>query len=130
METHYNSMMDKDAATWGMLCHISALAGFLIPFGQIIGPLVIWLLKRDISEFVNQCGKEALNFQISLMIYILVAGGLLVASMLTLNFIGIFAFIGLLIILGIINLVLSIVAGIKATNFEIYHYPLCFRFIS
>jgi len=55
----------KDDRTWAMLCHLSGLAGYVVPFGNIFGPLIIWLIKRDQSWFVDDQGKEALNFQIS-----------------------------------------------------------------
>ncbi len=56
----------QEERTWGMLCHLCALAGFIgIPLGSIIGPLVIWLIKKDASAFVNEQGRNSLNFQIS-----------------------------------------------------------------
>ncbi len=58
------TMNEKDARTWAMLCHIGAFAGYIIPFGHIIAPLVIWLIKKDESPFVDDQGKESLNFQI------------------------------------------------------------------
>jgi uncharacterized Tic20 family protein len=63
----------KDDRTWAMLCHIAGLAGYVIPLGNIFGPLIIWMIKKDQSWFVNDQGKEALNFQISLTIYLIVA---------------------------------------------------------
>ena len=59
----------KEARNFGMLCHITALAGVLVAgFGSWIGPLVIWLLKKDEYAFVDDQGKEALNFQITCLI--------------------------------------------------------------
>jgi len=113
------TMNEKDARTWAMLCHLGALAGYIIPFGHIIAPLVIWLIKKDESPLVDDQGKESLNFQISLTIYAVVAG------LLTLVVIG---FI-LLIALGIFDLIVVIIAAIKANEGEKYRYPLCIRFI-
>ncbi len=63
----------RDDRTWGILCHLSALAMLLgVPLGNLLGPLVVWLVKRDQSSFVDQQGREALNFQISITLYALV----------------------------------------------------------
>ncbi len=111
---------EKQERTWGMLCHLSALAVFIFPLGNVLGPLIIWLIKRDESEFVNEQGKEALNFQISFTIYCLVAALLIIVI------IGIV----LLIALGIVFLVLVIIASIKANEGEKYRYPLTIRLIT
>ena len=110
-------MADK---SWAMLCHLSALSLYIgIPFGNILGPLIIWLIKKDEMPYVDEQGKESLNFQLSLMIYALIASLL------------IFVFIGVVIlaILGIMQVVLVIVAAIKVNNNEVYRYPLTIRFL-
>ena len=112
-------MQESQERTWGMLCHLSALAMFLIPFGNIIGPLVIWLIKKDESSFVDDQGKESLNFQLSITIYALIS------AILILVIIGIFLLIGL----GILTLVLIIVAAVKSNSGEKFRYPLTIRFI-
>ena len=109
----------KDANTWGMLCHLIAFAGFVIPFGNIIGPLVIWLIKKDQYEFVDDQGKESLNFQISMTIYFIIS------AILTIIIIGTL----LLIALSIFDIVMIIIATIKANGGEKYRYPLTIRFI-
>src|SRR4030095_4613838 len=109
----------KDERTWGMLAHLSALAGYVIPFGNIVGPLVIWLLKKDQSSFVDDQGKEALNFQISLNIYFIISG------ILILLLVG----IPLLIVLPIFGLIMIIIAAIKANEGVPYRYPLTIRLI-
>jgi uncharacterized Tic20 family protein len=113
------AVLDKDAKTWGMLCHLSALAGIIIPFGFILGPLVVWLVKKQEYPFVEDQGKEALNFQISMAIYLV--GALLLC----------FVIIGLIIlpVVAIADLVFTIIASIKASNGEPYRYPLTIRFI-
>ncbi len=113
------AMNEKDARTWAMFCHLGALAGYIIPFGNIIAPLVIWLIKKDESPLVDDQGKESLNFQISITIYALVA------LVLTLIIIGFF----LLFAVGIFALVMVIVATVKVNSGEKYRYPLCIRFI-
>src|SRR4051812_28201730 len=64
----------SDERTWAMVAHLSAFSGHFVPFGHVIGPLLVWLLKRDTSAFVNDQAKEALNAQISVTIYGVVAG--------------------------------------------------------
>ena len=65
---------DKNACLWATFSHLASFAGILgIPFGSILGPLVIWLIKRAEIPFVDQCGKEAVNFQISIGIYFVAA---------------------------------------------------------
>jgi uncharacterized Tic20 family protein len=112
---------NKDACTWAMLCHIAGLAFMVVPVvGGIVGPLIIWQIKKDIHPFVNQSGKEALNFQISMMIYAVIAAFLW------------FTCIGLALVpvVGIVDIILVIIAAVKAANGEYYHYPLSIRFIS
>ena len=110
----------KDERTWAMLCHLSTLAGFIIPFGNIIGPLVLWLIKKDEFPLVNDQGKEAVNFQISMTIYIIA------------SIILIFLLVGipLLIGLGLFDLIVTVIAAIKANEGARYRYPLCIRFVS
>lgn len=103
-----------------MLCHLLAFCGLLgVPFGNILGPLVIWLIKREESPFVDACGKEALNFQISMTIYTLIAGLLILAA------------VGLVLLPAIIivNVIFTIIASIRASEGKIYQYPLTIRFI-
>lgn len=109
----------KQENTWGMLCHLTALAGFIgVPLGNILGPLVVWLIKRHEYPFVEEQGKESLNFQISMTIYALIA------ALLTLVVIGIFLIIGLV----IADIVFVIIASVKTSNREAYRYPLTIRF--
>ena len=103
-----------------MLCHASALAGFFVPWaGHILGPLIVWLAKRGDSAEIDEHGKESLNFQISMLIYNLIAG------VLCLVLIG-FVILG---ILHILNLVLVIVASIQASEGKLYRYPITIRLI-
>jgi uncharacterized Tic20 family protein len=104
----------------GMLCHLLALCGLLgVPFGNVLGPLVMWLVKREEIPFVDECGKEAVNFQISMTIYTIVAGLLL------------FAAIGFILLPAILimNLVFTIIASIQAGEGRNYQYPLTIRII-
>jgi uncharacterized Tic20 family protein len=104
-----------------MACHLSALAGFVVPaFGHVVGPLLVWLIKRGESSEIDAHGKEALNFQISMLIYNLVAG---VLCLLLIGF-------ALLAILHILNVVFVILAAVKASEGQMYRYPLTIRLIS
>ena len=102
-----------------MFAHLSALAGFVVPFGNVIGPLVIWQIFKERSAFVDVHGKESVNFQITISIAYLV------------SIILIFVLIGvaLLAVLGIASVVLFVIAAVKANNGEYYQYPLTIRFI-
>ena len=110
---------DRESQQWAMIAHLSALIGFIIPFGNVIGPLVIWQMKKDMPFVVDQ-GKEALNFQITVAIAVFVC--------LLLSFIV----IGLLLLplVGLGALVLTVIAAIKANNGEAYRYPFALRLIS
>lgn len=111
--------INNEERTMAMLCHLSALAMLIIPFGNIIGPLLVWLLKRDQYPEVDRQGKDALNFQISILIYTLIAG---ILVLLLVGFL-------LLIALGVLNLVVIIVASIKSNSGERFEYPMIIRFI-
>lgn len=110
---------NRDERMWAMFCHLSGLAGFVFPFGNIIAPLIIWLIKKEEYEFVNDQGKEALNFQISMTIYIIASIILIIIV------IG----IPLLIALGLFSLIVVIIAAIKSNEGEKYRYPLSIRFL-
>jgi uncharacterized Tic20 family protein len=110
----------KQSNMWGMLCHLTALAGIIgIPFGNIIGPLVVWLVKKEEFPFVDEQGKESLNFQISMTIYAVVAG------LLCFVLIG----IPLLILIWLVDLVLIIIASLKANEGKSYRYPVTIRLL-
>jgi len=111
--------LSQDDRTFGMLAHLTALAGFVIPFGNLIGPLVVWLIKREQSAWVDKQGKEALNFQISITIYAIVA------AILSVIIIGIL----LLIAVGIFSLVMIIIASVRVNEGADFKYPLCIPFL-
>ncbi len=114
------TQQQKDERMWGMLCHLSALAAvFGIPMLNILGPLVVWLLKKNTSPFVDEQGKSALNFQITATIAGLVC--------IPLVFLGIGIF--LLIAIGIADLIFVIIASIKVNQGETYKYPVTLTLI-
>jgi hypothetical protein len=101
-------------------CHFLSFAGLIgIPFGNILGPLILWAIKKDEMPSVNEHGKESVNFQLSMTIYTIIAG------------LSILILIGFVLLPAIIvlNIVLVIIAGVKAANGEFYRYPLTIRFI-
>jgi len=109
------------ARTWNMLCHLSALAGFIgIPFGNVLGPLIVWQIKKNEIPSVDAHGKASLNFQITVLLAVMVS--VIVGFILSFICIGfIFFFVAMAIGLG--GLILAILAGIKANNGEDYKYP-------
>ncbi len=117
----------SDERLYGMLCHLLGLAGLTgIPGANVIGPLVIWLSKRETSTFVDDQGKEALNFQISLAI---VVWALFILSVpLMMVFIG-FLLWPLGILIGIGGMVFSVLAALEANKGVLYRYPITFRFL-
>ena len=103
----------KDARTMGMLCH---LLGIFLGF---IGPLVIWLIKKDESPFVDDQGKEALNFQITILIAMFIGG---LTACIIIGFV-------LMAVAGLYALIFSIIGAMKANNGEAYRYPFAIRLI-
>jgi uncharacterized Tic20 family protein len=111
---------NKDARMWAMFCHLAGLAGLIIPLaGNVVGPLIIWQIKKDDFPFVDEQGKEAVNFQISMTIYAFIS---LVLSIIC---IGCF----LLPAVVVVDFVFLLIAVVKANNGYHYRYPLCIRFI-
>ena len=110
----------KKEITWATLCHVAALSLYVgIPFGHIIVPLVIWLIKKNEFPFVDEQGKESLNFQISMTIYGIITGLL---CYLVIGF-------ALLPVLVIIHIALIVTAIIKTNKGEQYRYPFTIRII-
>ena len=112
--------INKDARMWAMICHLAGLAGMLLPgTGNIVAPLVVWQIKKEGNPFVDEQGKEAVNFQISISMYLIISiflcvicvGAFLVAAVLFFFF------------------VFSLIAAVKANNGFHYRYPLIIRFI-
>ena len=112
-------MPEKEERTWGMLCHLSAFAGFIVPFGGILAPLIIWLIKKDEMPFVNDQGKESINFQITLFVAAIIC--------MILMFVGI-GFL-LIVALAIFGVIMIIIASIRANEGTYYRYPYALRLI-
>lgn len=109
----------KDDKQWAMFVHLSAiLTTYTLGMG-FLGPLILWLIKKDQSKYIDYHAKEALNFQLTILILELISIPLICVV------VGIFLLIGL----GVFSLVMSVIAGLKANNGERYRYPLTIRFL-
>lgn len=115
---------------WAVMCHLSWLLGFVIPFGSIIGPLIVWLAKRHDYYEVDEHGKESLNFQITWAFYGAIFGGLvwILAFGLKVPLASLIV-VGLLLIGAVALFVLPIVAAIRAGGGHSFRYPLTIRFV-
>lgn len=102
-----------------VVMQLLGFAGFVFPFGNIIAPLILWLIKRTESPLLDRAGKEVLNFQISYTIYATIAGVLC------------FVLIGLLIlpIIFVLWIIFMVIAAVKTGNGEEYRYPLTIRIL-
>lgn len=128
METSYpqppptpdNVTAIANVRTWSAFIHASALLGVVLHFpGHLLGPLILWLIKRDDAPELDAHGKEAVNFQISMLIYNVVA------AIFCLILVG-FVF---LVVLWILNTIFVIIAAIQASDGKFYRYPMTIRFI-
>lgn len=110
-------LSEKDDKTFGMLAHL------LGAFTSFVGPLVIWMIKKEESPFIDDQGKEALNFQITIAIA-------LVVSMI-LSAVPFLSCVAMLLspAIGIAGLVFAILACLKANEGTAYRYPYCLRLI-
>ena len=132
---------EQNVRTWSMLCHLAALAGFLLPILVVLGPLIVWQIKKNELPEIDPHGKAAVNFQLTVFI---------VNIILTIIMLSIWGFgfgfgifwrspfymfgggFGFGMLVGLVNLaswICAIIAGIKANNGESFKYPLAFTFI-
>lgn len=110
----------KEIRLWSMLLHLSQLANFLLPFGGLILPIIIWQVKKTELPGIDAHGKVVMNWILSAIIYGMVC------------FLLCFVFVGipLVMILGIIAIIFPIIGGLKANNGEVWKYPLSIPFFS
>jgi len=112
--------LPQEARKWATICHLSALVGLMgNGVGFLLAPLIVWLIKRDEHPFIDAQGKDAVNFQLTMFL------ALLVGAILALVLIG---FVVML-VAGVLMTVLPIVAAVKSNRGESYSYPLTIRFI-
>lgn len=112
-------MLSLNEKKWGTYCHVAAFAGLIFPLGNIIAPLVIWMLKKDEYQFVEDQGKEVLNFQITAMLALFIAGLLIIV------------FIGYVLMMAIVAVVFiyTIKGIVKTSEGQMYKYPFSIQFI-
>ena len=118
-ETTGAGAVDQAARNTAVAAHLSTFAGLVVPFGSVIGPLAVWLTRRDRDPFIDQAGREALNFGISIAIY---GAVLLVAALMLVG-------IPLLMVGVIAWVVLASLAAAKASQGQAYRYPLTMRLV-
>jgi len=145
--TKISSNPTPEETSHAAIIHISSFSTLIgIPLGSVVGPLVTWLIWRDQSKFVDANGKEAVNFNLSILLYqflVVVIGLILFLSpilsmaatddagplSIILSLPGLWLFLTGIGLLSLVRIVLVLVATIKAGNGELYHYPLSIRFI-
>ena len=118
-ETTEIGAVDEEIRNTAVAAHLSTFAGLIVPFGSVIGPLAVWLTRRDRDPFIDQAGREALNFGISIAIY---GSVLLVAALMLVG-------IPLLMVGVVAWVVLASLAAAKASQGQTYRYPLTLRLI-
>jgi uncharacterized Tic20 family protein len=116
----HESALTPDERTWAMIAHLSALVGMIVPFGNVIAPFLVWRVRRDQSAFVGEHAKEALNFNISVLIAVFAC------YVLTWLLIGLL----LLAVVVVLWLALIIRAAIRASEGLSYRYPLTLRLVA
>jgi uncharacterized Tic20 family protein len=109
------STQERETRQWGLFLHLSVLAGYALPIAGIVVPIAIWQLKKDALPKIDVHGKNAVNWIISLIIYIAVS--IILIPVLGLGILMLMA-------LGVIAVIFPIVAAIKANDGEVWKYPL------
>ena len=112
---HDPAMVRSESRGWAAAAHLIPFVGL-----SFIAPLIIWLIKRDEDAFAEYHAREALNFQISLIIYFIVSAIMIIIL------IGLV----LLVVVAIFAFIVMIIAGVKAASGQLYRYPLTIRFVS
>jgi uncharacterized Tic20 family protein len=126
---------NPEARTWGILCHVASIGGFVVPFGNILEPLIIWLIKKEEDPYIDAQGKESLNFQISITIYGTILFLLFIIAALLPNFAALLPnFSVLLVWLALLGFVVTVVilvilGSVQASKGNIYRYPFTIRFL-
>jgi hypothetical protein len=130
-------MSTKNDNNTAFLLHLSAFFGYMVPFGAIVGPLVIWEINKGKSEFVDANGKEAINFNLSYLLYTFLLGLSIVPFAIRtilsefhhFDLFGIASLVSIIGLIAIAKFVLIILAAVSANRGEVYHYPLTIKFI-
>ena len=118
--------IDKQQRKWAMFCHLAGLAGLspLLPvIGSVIAPLVIWQLKEDAFPFVAEQGRRAVNFQLSMLLYVTI--GIIICFV---SVVGAFLVPVVFCVFSLVNVIFVLVAAVRANRGQHYSYPIAFRF--
>jgi len=119
-------MPSQSERNYAALLHLSQIVGSWIGgIGSLIIPLIMWLIKRDQSKFIDETGKEVINFQISLYIYI---AAIYLLGILTLGLMFLLTW-PFLLLLEVFIIIVAVIGAVKAANGEVYRYPLNLRLI-
>ena len=147
-------MIDNHQKNIATFIHLSTFSRFFIPFGNFMGPIVLWISNKDKSEFIDSHGKQIINFQISILLYAIILGTLTIPFFIFkifngIDFLDFHAFesfhinigkpspllyiggaLGVLAVIGfIIELALIVVASLKARDGKLYKYPFTINFL-
>jgi len=118
--------VDKEERKWAMFCHLSGLAGLspLLPaIGSAVAPLVIWQLKADEFPFVAEQGRRAVNFQLSMLLYVTIGTMICIASL-----VGAFLIPVVFCVFGLVDVIFVLIAAVRANRGRHYRYPFSIRF--
>ena len=118
--------IDKQERKWAMFCHLAGLVGLspLLPaVGSVVAPLVIWQLKADEFPFVAEQGRRAVNFQLSMLLYVTIGTIICIASL-----VGVFLIPVVFIVFALVNVIFVLTAAVKANRGRHYRYPISIRF--
>jgi uncharacterized Tic20 family protein len=124
--TWVSGQISKDARMWAMLCHLAGLTGLspILPgIGSAVGPFVIWQLKRDEFPFVDEQGRRAVNFQLSMLLYATAGAIACFVSLVGIRLIPVIYCVA-----GLVDLIFVLMAAVRANRGEHYRYPLTIRF--
>lgn len=111
---------DPGQRKWGMVMHLSALIGLLLPLGLVLGPLIVWMLKKNDGAFFDEQGKKAVNFQLTILLsaFIFALLGAVIKPLFALAFVA-----------GLAGILFAIIAAINVNSNGDYKYPFSFNFI-
>lgn len=112
--------INSQEKTWGMFIHLAALIGLLLPLGLVLGPLIVWMLKKNDSAFLYQQGQKAVNFQLTILIIAFVIGllSVVIRPLLAISFVA-----------GLAGLIFAVVAGINVKQGKVAKYPFSIKLI-
>lgn len=112
--------IDSNERKWGMIIHMAALVGVLLPLGLVLGPMLVWMLKKHDGEYFNVQGKKAVNFQLTILIaaFVFALLGMVIRPLFSLAFMA-----------GIAGIVFAIIAGIQVKRGNNYNYPFSLKIL-